>query len=110
MDLTRIGKNVKYYRAKAGFTQSELAEMVDLTNTHISHIETGDGTMSLDSLIEIAGALNTTPDFLLFGNMKTTLNRTAQIFMEKAKDFSQEEIECIFDIIDVMNRYKIIRK
>lgn len=110
MDLIKIGKNIQEFRRKAGYTQADLAEKVGVTNTHISHIETGDGTMSLDSLIDIASALNTTPDYLLLGNMDLTLNRAAEIFMDKVKDCTQEEIEYIFDMVDVVNEYRITRK
>lgn len=110
MDLVRIGKNIQHFRRKAGYTQAELAEKVGVTNTHISHLETGDGTMSLDSLVDIASALSTTPDYLLFGNMKFTPNRISELFIEKIKDFTQEEVDYIFDMIDVVNQYRITRK
>ena len=40
-DKAFIGKTVKSYRKKLGLTQSELAEMVDLSDQHISRIESG---------------------------------------------------------------------
>ena len=110
MDLIRIGKNINSFRRKAGLTQAELGEKVELTNTHISHLETGDGTMSLDSLIEIASALNTTPDYLLLGNIKLTPDRAAQIFKDKTKECTQEEIDYIFEMIELVNQYRISRK
>lgn len=110
MDLIKIGKNIQGFRHKAGLTQAELAEKVDVTNTHISHIETGDGAMSLDSLLAIAAALNTTPDYLLLGNIDLEPNRAAQIFMDKTKDCTSEELEYIFRMIDVAAQYKIMQK
>ena len=110
MDLERIGRNIQHYRKKAGYTQAQLSEKVDLSNTHISHIETGDGTMSLDSLTAIAAALNTTPDYILLGTFDITPSRAAEVFQEKTKEFSQDEFDYIFEMIDVLNSFKIVKK
>lgn len=110
MDLIKIGKNIQSFRSKAGYTQAELAEIVNLSNTHISHLETGDGTMSLETLIDIAKALNTTPDYLLLGNIDYTPERAAQIFIDKTKNCTQQDLDCIFGMIDVLSQYKVTRK
>lgn len=54
-----LGLNVAYYRKMKGLTQLQLAELVDISRTHISNIEaTGMKTsMSLDVLFQIAKAL-----------------------------------------------------
>lgn len=110
MDLVKIGRNILYFRKSLGLTQSQLAERVGLSNTHISHLETGDGTMSLESLIAISEALQTTPDNILLGNFKITPTRAAQIFQEQTKDFEQDEFDYIFEMIALLNSYKVIKK
>jgi transcriptional regulator with XRE-family HTH domain len=35
-----IGMNIKNARMKKGFSQEQLAEILDITNTHISYLET----------------------------------------------------------------------
>ena len=48
-------------------TQAQLAELINLSNNHVSHIECGSGKMSLDTLLTLCQALNTTPNEILLG-------------------------------------------
>lgn len=56
-----LGENIAFYRKRRGLTQEKLAEMVDVNNVHISHIETGDRSASLDLIFAIARALDVEP-------------------------------------------------
>ena len=56
-DKKLIGKIVKSYRKKLGITQAELAEMVDLSDQHISRIESGCYLPSLTTFFEIVNVL-----------------------------------------------------
>lgn len=70
LDYYAIGNRIKSVRESAGYTQEKLAEMADISKTHISHIENGKTKFSLKTLVSIANALDTTADILLFDNMK----------------------------------------
>ena len=65
MDLCAIGARIKSAREKAGLTQEELAAATDLSPTHISVIERGIKSPKLETLINIANALNVSSDMLL---------------------------------------------
>lgn len=67
MNLKQIGQNVKKIREEMHLTQAQLAELVNLSNNHISHIECGTGKMSLKTLLAICKALETTPNDILLG-------------------------------------------
>lgn len=67
-----IGKRIKNRRKKLGYTQAKLAELANLSDTNISHIERGTTKLSLPSLIAIANALETTTDFLLMDVVKNS--------------------------------------
>ena len=41
LDYKAIGQNIREHRRKSGLNQKELAELVNLSPQHISHIETG---------------------------------------------------------------------
>ena len=43
----RLGLNIAYYRKLRGFSQEKLAEIVDISRTHMSRIETADCAVSL---------------------------------------------------------------
>lgn len=56
-----LGLNISFYRKLRGFSQEKLAEMVDISRTHMSRIETADCAVSLDVIFELADALNVEP-------------------------------------------------
>lgn len=57
MDLKTVGQNIKKYRIEKGIKQEALAEMADLTPNYIGMLERGDKTPSLNTLVNIANAL-----------------------------------------------------
>lgn len=57
----QLGLNIAYYRKQRGLSQIQLAEMVDISRTHMSRIEIADCAVSLDVVFDICDALQTTP-------------------------------------------------
>ena len=53
-----IGRKIMVYRTGIGMPQWELAEKVGLTQPHLSFIEKGQRTLSVDALARIATAMN----------------------------------------------------
>ena len=60
----RLGLNIAYYRKEKGLSQSTLAELVNISRTHMSRIETADCAVSLDVVFDICDALCIKPDKL----------------------------------------------
>jgi len=52
-----LGLNIAYYRKEKGLSQSQLAELVNISRTHMSRIETADCAVSLDVVFDICDAL-----------------------------------------------------
>lgn len=65
LDYKEIGRNIRRYRLEKGLKQKALAEMVNLTDQHISHIENATTQLSLPSLVAIANALGVDCNSLL---------------------------------------------
>ena len=65
MDYIELGKRIKAARLAAGLTQEQLAERISLSSGHCAHVERGTTKVSLSALVDMANALNTTPDKLL---------------------------------------------
>lgn len=65
MDLRAIGARIKAAREKAGMTQEDLAAALEMSPTHISVIERGVKSPKLETLVNIANALNVSSDTLL---------------------------------------------
>lgn len=56
-----LGLNIAYYRKEKGLSQSQLAELVNISRTHMSRIETADCAVSLDVVFDICDALHISP-------------------------------------------------
>ena len=69
LNYRAIGERVCRFRKSAGLTQEKLAEAVDVGIQHISKIETGKSSLSLELIVAIANELHTTPDNLLMDNV-----------------------------------------
>ena len=72
-----IGENIKIMRHKCGFTQDELASMLNVTPQAVSKWENGNGTPDISQLVPLSQIFGITTDSLLgvvsavFGNAHT---------------------------------------
>ena len=99
LDYKSIGKRVKIARIRAELTQEKLAELVDLSPTHLSNIETGTTRVSLQTMVALANALGVTADDLLCDSVKH-----ARVEMEKdiagiLADCDDREIRLLRDLL-----------
>jgi len=65
LNYVAIGKRIRKLRKMKHMTQDDLRDKVNLSKTHMSHIETGSTKLSLPVLVDIANALEVTADQLL---------------------------------------------
>ena len=68
MDSYSIGQRIRKFRKARNLSQEKLAELVDISTTHMSHIETGGTKLSLPVLADIAAVLKVSTDEILFGH------------------------------------------
>ena len=68
MNQALISKRIQHYRHLAKLTQEQLADMVNTSETYIRKLESGDRLASLDMLLRLSAALNTTPNHLLLSS------------------------------------------
>ena len=59
-----LGLNIAFYRKKRGYSQLQLSEMVNISRTHMSRIETADCAVSLDVVFDICDALEISPSVI----------------------------------------------
>lgn len=99
MDYYVIGQNIRKLRKAHGLSQEELAEKVNISTTHMSHIETGNTKLSLPVLVDIAKYLNSSVDSLIdTPNSKTTAS-VLQDIRNTLSDCTNDELEIIRDIV-----------
>ena len=77
MDYYEIGQRIRKIRKAHGLSQESLAERVGISNTHMSHIETGNTKLSLPVLVALADALDVCTDD--FFHKRSTFVRSASI-------------------------------
>ena len=65
MNQVAIGARIKAARERVHLTQEQLAEIIDISPTHMSVIERGVKTPKLDTFVRIANALGVSTDALL---------------------------------------------
>lgn len=53
-----IGLNILHYRKAQGLTQMQLAEMANISRNHMQRIETAAAACTVNTLVDIADALN----------------------------------------------------
>lgn len=112
MDYYEIGQRIRYYRKARGYSQEELAEMVGISVTHMSHIETANTKLSLQVLVDISDKLSVTTDTLIFG--KPEQKRISEELLQAIKSCDEGQGKIIAELINhmliVMNKYEIKEK
>ena len=98
-DYRFIGARIRAARLEKKMTQEQLAEAAGVGITHISHIETGNGIPSLQTVVEIINALDCSADEILCMEVKTARPELNSWLSELVADCNTEEIKLISDIV-----------
>ena len=72
LDYAKLGLKIKELRQRKNLTQDTLAEMVSCNTSHISNIENNHTKVSLNVLLAISNALDTSIDYLLADQYENT--------------------------------------
>lgn len=99
IDYASIGQEVKKIRQSKGVTQEELAEAVGVGVTHISHLETGSGTVSLKVFLAIVNYLECSADELLCKEITTARPIVDNWLANLVADCDTTEIKIIADMV-----------
>lgn len=99
IDYASIGYKVRQARLARKITQEQLAEAVGVGVTHISHLETGSGTVSLKVFLAIINYLECSADEILCKEVKTAKPIVNNWLTELVADCDQTEIKIIADTI-----------
>ncbi len=61
VDYAGLGRRIRYFRKRRGLTQEELANLVELTQKHISNIECAHSIPTLQTFVKISNCLQVPP-------------------------------------------------
>ena len=100
IDIRKIfGENVKYYRKKAGLSQEQLAEKLEVSPNHLSVIETGGKFVTYKLLEKLISIFDVMPSALFYvagtatndDSLQNTINSIVKSELEGAyKEISQK--------------------
>ena len=102
-DKKFVGKTLQNLRKRSGIKQSELAELIGISEKHLSKIETGKNFPSLDNFFKMAEILKF--DLGDFG-VKTGSceNEYSQTLLKLAFSASSSEAKSYCEIIETLDR------
>ena len=105
IDIDKIlGEIFKEYRVKNKLTQEKIAEKLGISVKYISRIENGTGGVKVETLVNYMNILCISPN-VLFERLITNEDLKSHLELsKKAQDLSDDKINLIISIIDLLNR------
>ena len=99
MDYYAIGQRIRKVRKAQGLSQEQLAERVQISVTHMSHIETGNTKLSLSVLVDLATTLGVRTDTLLFDDPVGTKNIANDRIQSVLETCSPTQAQFLADLV-----------
>ena len=96
-----IGARLREARLRKKLSQEQLAAMVDVGTSHISHIETGVTIPSTKLLVQLMNILNCDPNEVLCMETRSTRPILNSWLSELVADCTEDEIKIITDTVMV---------
>ena len=95
-ELTALREAIRNERKDKRITQEELAEMLEVSPTHVKHIESGHRKPSIEILFEITKILNISLDGVVFSKN------------ESARTDTREKVNRLLDVSDEASLHFIL--
>ena len=99
------GRVLKELRINAGLTQQQLGDLVNVTKVSICGYEKNNRIPNLETLMDLAEVLNTTPNHLLGVEELVTINEDTE---EYQVAISKKDIEIIKQLKKHLNLYNML--
>lgn len=95
-----FGRNVRKYRKRKRLTQEQLAALCNMQPNSISRIEKGTAGTKISGLLDLADALEVSPDSLLQGNYNAKNDRYADHFYSLRDELTDRVTDAIHVVFD----------
>lgn len=102
MNLQVVGHRIRLARESKNLSQEDLAELVDLSPTHISVIERGVKVTRLDTFVAIANALEVSADSLLVDVVDRSVIGVTNKLYDMISKLPKKEQERIIKAVSVL--------
>ena len=99
LSLKQIGARIRTAREAQNITQFQLAEMINISLSHMSNIETGNTNFGVDILVRLAQALQVSTDALLRPDVPQVTALYAEEIDDLLRGRSPEEMQLLTKIL-----------
>lgn len=106
LDYTEIGKRIAQRRKELGLKQAEVCERAEINDKYLSCIERATSIPSLEVLMRLALALDTTPDTFLVGSLRYETDRWRDV-AELLRGMSPAKLELAHSFLSWLATQKI---
>lgn len=93
LDYTEIGKRIAHRRRLLGLRQSQVSEMVGISDPYMSNIERAISIPSTEVIMRLAIALDTTPDEFLVGTARREDGEEWQSVAEELRTLDPKQLK-----------------
>ncbi len=104
LDVNALGNRVKEYRKAKNYSAEKLGEMIGVTQSHITNIESGNSRASAEILVRIANALDVSLDILLCDSLSVKVHQKARMteYARILDECSASETKVIVDTVKAL--------
>ena len=103
--LQEIGKRIQLRRKQLGYTQDQLASMMDVSIQMISNLERGNKAIRIDNLINLSQILNISTDYILTGKNVgyngASLSEKISLLSSKSRDIIEQFVDYCLNPYDL---------
>lgn len=101
---THLGQRLKDERKRLHYTQEEVAEVIGITPAFVGHIERGERSLSLETLIKFCNFYGITIDYLLADTLPPDNDIVTEQIRTMLKGKTAEQKTAILDIMRAIIR------
>ena len=104
IDYKEVGRRMAKRRKELSLKQYEVCELVNVNYKYISNLETGRSVPSLEVIMNICEALQTTPDHLLLGTISSENGLTDKSLTERISRLSPKNKRLLLGMIELLEK------
>ncbi|MCZ9312773.1 MAG: helix-turn-helix transcriptional regulator [Methanocorpusculum sp.] len=101
--MTALQRAIRQERKSKRITYEELAEMLDISPTHIKHIESGHRKPSIEILFEIARVLNLSLDGVVFPKDITQSDLTRGKIDRLLDSLDEDSLQFVLTVLEALH-------
>ena len=104
MDYKKLGERIRKERLSLGITQEVLSEKAGISVSFFGQVERGERKPSLETVINIANALQVTVDFLLTDSYQTAPGSLVDQLAYLVRETPEKDIKTVIEVTKTILR------